>query len=53
MEEISNERMKYLKSLSHDYQIDLDIIISLAILLGSNEDYDGLITSLEDILADM
>ena len=41
-------RQDYLTSLADDMGVDLDTVFALAILLGSSEDFDGLITSLED-----
>ena len=40
------DRRAYLESLCLEY--DRDIVYMLADLLGSSEDFDGLITSLED-----
>lgn len=42
-------RKDYLECLSEDYGVPLDIICSLAGLLGKNEDFDGLISVLEDV----
>jgi hypothetical protein len=39
-------RRDYLESLCEEY--DRDTVYSLASILGSSEDFDGLITSLED-----
>ena len=41
-------RKDYLESLSSDMGIDKYIVFSLADLLGSIEDFDGLVSSLED-----
>jgi len=41
-------RQDYLKNLSDDYSVDLDIVQSIADLLGENEDFDGLVTQLQD-----
>ena len=41
-------RRDYLESLSSDMGIDKYIVFSLADLLGSIEDFDGLVSSLED-----
>ena len=41
-------RKDYLKCLSEDYGVPLDVIYSLASMLGSNEDFDGLVNALED-----
>ena len=42
-------RRDYLESLSDDFDIDLETVFMLADLLGPNEDFDGLVTSLEDM----
>ena len=44
-------RREYLKSLCEEYP--KDIVFMLADLLGSSEDFDGLVTSLEDYAVDM
>ena len=42
-------RMDYLGSLSEDYDVDLSSVVALADLLGPNEDFDGLVSELEDL----
>ena len=42
----NTDRADYLESLGHQY--DPDPVHMLADLLGPNEDFDGLVTSLED-----
>lgn len=42
-------RREYLKSLASDYGVDESIVFSLASILGKEEDFDGLVTELEDI----
>jgi hypothetical protein len=42
-------RAEYLAMLSEDYGVDLDIVHAMADVLGPNEDFDGLVTSLEDM----
>jgi hypothetical protein len=44
-------RREYLESLCEEY--DRTIVYMLANLLGSSEDFDGLVTSLEDYAVDM
>lgn len=39
-------RRDYLESLAQEY--DREAVFTLAAMLGPNEDFDGLITSLED-----
>ena len=41
-------RKDYLKCLAADYCVPLDFVYTLASVLGENEDFDGLIFSLED-----
>jgi len=41
-------RMDYLTYLSEDYDCPLENVIALADLLGEVEDFDGLVTALED-----
>ena len=42
-------RRDYLENLALDMGIDKYIVFSLASLLGSVEDFDGLVSSLEDL----
>lgn len=42
-------RKDYLKSLAEDYDVDLQTVFVLADLLGPSEDFDGLVSNLEDI----
>lgn len=41
-------RRDYLESLADEYDVDLQAVFNLANLLGPNEDFDGLITTIED-----
>ena len=41
-------RKEYLNSLAEDFEIDKNTVYMMADLLGESEDFDGLITSLED-----
>jgi len=41
-------RRDYLDTLAEDYDIDRDTVYMMADLLGPTEDFDGLVTSLED-----
>ena len=43
-----DNRRAYLLSLSDDLGVDIKTVLALADLLGPNEDFDGLVTSLED-----
>lgn len=42
------DRDDYLTCLAEDYGISLDYVYSLADMLGENEDFDGLVSALED-----
>lgn len=42
-------RREYLKSLAEDYSVGLDVVNVLAATLGPSEDFDGLVTALEDM----
>ena len=44
-------RKEYLNSLAEDFGVDEGMVYSLASVLGKIEDFDGLVTSLEDIEA--
>jgi len=41
-------RRDYLTSLADDFGMDEEDVFAIAEMLGSSEDFDGLITSLED-----
>ena len=43
-----NTRKEYLIDLGDSYGIDPSIVFALADMLGSNEDFDGLVNALED-----
>jgi hypothetical protein len=42
-------RRDYLESLAEDMGVDADTVFALASILGSGEDFDGLVTAIEDI----
>lgn len=42
------DRKDYLKSLAEDFNMDYKDVVMLATTLGESEDFDALITSLED-----
>ena len=46
-------RSDYLKSLALEHDVDLGFVLSLAELLGPNEDFDGLVNSIEDYADDL
>ena len=43
-----NSRTDYLLSLADEYDVPLGVVLALADVLGPSEDFDGLVTSLED-----
>ena len=43
------DREEYLSCLAEDYGVDLGTVKALADLLGPNEDFDGLVSQLEDL----
>jgi len=45
----AENRAEYLEMLSDDYGVDIDIVHAMADVLGPTEDFDGLVTSLEDL----
>ena len=48
-EEGYDNRQDYLNGLAEEYGIDSSIVFALADALGPSEDFDGLVTELEDI----
>jgi hypothetical protein len=42
-------RMDYLTSLAEDQGVAVDLVLALADLLGPMEDFDGLVTAVEDM----
>ena len=42
------DRDDYLNCLSEDYGVPIESVYSLAEMLGENEDFDGLVSALED-----
>ena len=45
----AESRAEYLEMLADDYGVDLETVLAMADVLGPMEDFDGLVTSLEDI----
>jgi hypothetical protein len=43
------DRQEYLDDLADNMGLDRSIVSALADMLGENEDFDGLVTSLQDI----
>lgn len=44
------DREDYLNSMAEDYGVPLDAVLTLAEVLGPDEDFDGLVSSLEDAM---
>jgi len=44
-------RRDYLETLADEMGIEKDIVFTLASVLGPSEDFDGLVTELEDLQA--
>lgn len=42
------DRLDYLESLAEDYEVDIHTVVTLADLLGPEEDFDGLVTGVQD-----
>jgi glycerol-3-phosphate dehydrogenase len=45
-------RRDYLENLADDYGVNRETVFALAAMLGSSEDFDGLVTTVEDIAAE-
>jgi len=45
----AESRAEYLANLAEEYDVPLDTVQALADVLGPLEDFDGLVTSLEDM----
>lgn len=41
-------RKAYLESICEDYDVDMNVVRTLASVLGPSEDFDGLVVALED-----
>ena len=46
-------RREYLESLAEEYELDIDTVLMVAAMLGPSEDFDGLVTTLEDMSYEM
>ena len=44
----AESRAEYLANLAEEYDVPLGTVQALADVLGPNEDFDGLVTALED-----
>ena len=47
------DRNDYLKCLAEDNEVDINTVEALAGMLGPTEDFDGLVTSIEDYAMSM
>src|SRR3546814_8613073 len=47
-EEVNFDRFGYIKDLAENHGADLPAVIEIADLLGPEEDFDGLVTTIED-----
>jgi len=45
---MQQDRIEYLNNLANEYGIDKCTVYTIADMLGESEDYDGLISTLED-----
>lgn len=45
----AESRAEYLAMLADEYDVPLSTVRAMASVLGPNEDFDGLVTSLEDM----
>ena len=41
-------RREYLQAMSEEFDVPMDAVLCLAEILGEGEDFDGLVSSLED-----
>jgi glycosidase len=46
-------RKEYLESLAEDFGVDISVVYTIASVYGPSEDFDGLVTALEDYSEDM
>lgn len=44
-----DNRIQYLEGLAEEYTVNIEDVFALSSLLGGNEDFDGLISALEDM----
>ena len=43
------DRQEYLEMVAEDHGVDLEMVLAAADVLGPNEDFDGLISIIEDL----
>ena len=41
-------RKDYLEQLAEDYGLDFDLVVQLAVFLGEDEDFDGLVSMVNE-----
>lgn len=44
-----NDRHDYLRSLSEEYGMNFDTVLTIAHMYGPNEDFDGLVSEIQNI----
>ena len=42
------DRKDYLNSMAEEFDVPITVVLSIANMLGPNEDFDGLVSALED-----
>ena len=42
------DRKDYLNSMAEEFDVPITVVFSIANMLGPNEDFDGLVSALED-----
>lgn len=48
--DMTDKRLKYLKELAEEYEVDFYKVLFIAQLYGSGEDYDGLVNAVQDLV---
>lgn len=48
-----DNRRDYLECLAAEYGVPMRLVLELASLLGPEEDFDGLVSEVEDLMQDM
>ena len=43
------DRKDYLNSMAEEFDVPITVVLSIANMLGPNEDFDGLVSALEDV----
>lgn len=42
------DRLDYLKGISDEHNVPLNVVVSVAELMGDGEDFDGLVSAVQD-----